>query len=454
MKKLFKESIFIVAITLVFFGLFPLLLFRMLAFPNAKTELEQQVQRNLEEALYKQNDHLSRFWEERRSHARAISDAIQSTMFIYGDEDFVGILSGGNEHEYLRLNTQLECTKADYGYKGIFVCDAAGIVHITTAGEKPLKGMNIMKEDTFRDVQETLYDGKSYISGVSHFHVDKKEYAEEPSLFMSYPIKGERHDIIGAVLVWMNTSLLDTVMDSFALGKTGEAYLINKDGVMITQSRFSRHHGNETNDTCKTCHIVEDPGTKMMTKGVKSCITEKASGYNLEGYHDYGGIKVVGTWRWLKDMNMGLMVEIDADEAFDTINNINSMIKSFMIVVIVPAVVLAFLLHRKINLGYMVKGMPLPKKALLGTAFILVVGFIIAILDGYQLKRETGYIREQEYRISNPFSVLGSIAIPREEDFIENNISKFRKEYRIRKSENTFHNEKKESELVKGGNYH
>ncbi|OHB71249.1 MAG: hypothetical protein A2W17_01890 [Planctomycetes bacterium RBG_16_41_13] len=453
MKKLFKESIFIVAITLVFFGLFPLLLFRMLAFPNAKTELEQQVQRNLEEALYKQNDHLSRFWEERRSHARAISDAIQSTMFIYGDEDFVGILSGGNELEYLRLSTQLECTKADYGYKGIFVCDAAGIVHITTADEKPLKGANIMKEDAFRDVQETLYDGKSYISGVSHFPVDKKEDAEEPSLFMSYPIKGERHDIIGAVFLWMNTSLLDTVMDSFALGKTGEAYLINKDGVMVTQSRFSRHHGNETNDTCKTCHIVEDPGTKMMTKGVKSCVTGKASGYNIEGYRDYGGIKVVGTWRWLKDMNMGLMVEIDADEAFSTINNINSMIKSFMIVVIVPAVVLAFLLHRKINLGYMVKGMPLPKKALLGTAFILVVGFIIAILDGYQLKRESGYIREQEYRISNPFSVLGSIAIPREEDFIENNISKFRKEYRIQKSENTFHNEKKESELVKGGNY-
>ncbi|WP_169703925.1 hypothetical protein [Candidatus Kuenenia stuttgartiensis] len=56
----------------------------------------------------------------------------------------------------------------------------------------------------------------------------------------------------------MNTSLLDTAMNSFVLGKTGEAYLINKEGIMITQSRFSRHHGNETNDTCKTCHIVEN----------------------------------------------------------------------------------------------------------------------------------------------------------------------------------------------------
>ena len=495
MKRLFKESIVIITVTLIFFSLLPLMLFRVVAFPNAKDELKQHVKTNLDEALLKQKNSLALFLEERRSHARSISDAIQSTELIYGYKDFVSIIDEGNEQEYLRLKAQMECAKTDYGYKGIFVCDADGKIHLTTLGEKSLTGLDIMKENTFKlkgmnivkhnpfqVVQKTLHDGKSHISGITHFSVDKvshnrmppqpylpwqrmqhtpdmitdeEQQDETPSLFISYPIKGPDHRVTGAVLLWMEMSMLDEVMKNFVLGKTGETYLVNGDGTMITESKFSRHHMKDAGDACKTCHAVQDPNTNMLTKGVAACITGKATGQDLNGYHDYGGIKVVGAWSWLEDLDMGLMVEIDADEAFVTVDNINTMIKSLMLVIIIPAIVIASLVHRKMSVGYMIKNMALPKKTLIGVAIIVMVGFLTAIMDGYQLNKERGYVREQQYRISNPFSVfgeIGTINFRKRESFIEDNIQEFKREYHNLRSGNILQPEDREGEIIKEEN--
>ncbi len=482
MKRLFKESIVIITVTLIFFALFPLILFRVVAFPHAKSELKQHVKTNLDETMLKQKNLLTFFLEERRSHARSISDSIQSTELIYGNKDFVSIINGGNEHEYLRLKTQLECAKTDYDYKGIFVCDAAGKIHMTTADEKSFMNMDIEEEDIFKNVRETLYDGKSYISSITHFSVNninreapsqpylpwqnvpnapniitaRGQHAEAPSLFISYPIKKNDHRVAGAVILWMDMSMLDDVMKGFVLGKTGETYLVNKDGIMVTESRFSRHHMKGTDNTCRTCHAVENPDINMLTKGVKACVTEKRTGNNLDGYRDYGGINVVGAWSWFKDLDMGLMVELDVDEAFVTVNNINTMIKSLMFVIIIPAIVIASLIHRKMSLDHMIKNMALPKKTLIGAAVIVTVGFLIAILDGYQLNRELGYGREQQYKIANPFSVfgeIGTITTRKGEDFIEDNIQEFKKEYRKLRSEIILQPENRKKTLVKGEDF-
>lgn len=451
MLRVFKERIVVVIVGFILLGLFPLVLFRMFALPRASAELKQGVQRNLEGIVNKQKDILSLLWDERKSHARAISDTIQSELIIHSDEDFLSLVNVNNEHEYLRLKTQMECTKADYGYKGIFICDGAGVVQAATENEKSLSGMNITKERVSINFQETLRDGKTYISDIAHFSLNDVNSGKEndlPSLFMSYPIRGNDRDVIGAVVLWMDTSVLTKAMRSAALGKTGETYLVNKDGVMITEPRFAEHSKN-AGDTCKTCHKVMDPDTNLLTKGVIRCIVGKTSGYDLEGYRDYGGLKVVGAWSWLKDLNMGLIVEIDADEALGAVNNIDSMVKSLMLVIVIPAFVMALVMYRKLNTGYVLKGLSLPKRALLGVTIVMVVGLVLAITDGYELSKERGYLREQRYKVHNPLNIFGSIMTKRDEDFIKSNISKFKEEFRIFKSENAIPGGNEEKEVVK-----
>jgi hypothetical protein len=424
----------------------------MLAFPKANDEIKQGVQRNLEGIVNKQKEILTLLWDERKSHARSISDTIQSALFIKSNDDFVSLINGRDGHEYLRLKTQLECTKADYGYKGIFVCDGAGIVQIATEGEKSLAGINIMKENLSRNIQETLYDGKTHISDVVNFSFIRDSFEENgsglPSMFMSYPLKGQNHDVIGAVVLWMDTSIFNKAMKSVALGRTGEAYLVNKDGVMLTESKFSKYVKNANGMDSLSYKVVE-PDTQTITKGVENCISGKISGYDLDGYRDYDGLKVVGAWTWLKDLNMGLIVEIDADEASGVVDNINSLIIPLMVVMMIPAFIFATLIYRKLSTGYVLKDMSLPKKATLGVTSIIMVGFVIAILDGYELRKERGYLREQKYKVHNPLNVLGSIVTQRDEDFIKSNISKFKEDLPIFKSENTGHTEGEESEIVK-----
>ncbi len=430
MFKMFNERIFTVIAAFIVFGLFPLVLFRMLAFPRASDEMKQGVQRNLEGMVSKQKDILTMLWDNRKSHARAISDTIQSELIIHGNEDFVGLMNVKNEHEYLRLKTQMECMKADYGYKGIFICNGAGVVQAVTENEKFLLGMNIMKEKIFSNIQETLNNGKTYISDVIHLSLNDGKDGENdlPSMFIFYPIKGSNRNVLGSVVLWTDTSILTKAMESVALGKTGEAYLVNKDGVMITESRFAEHI-QKSGDTCRACHKVVDPDTNLLTKGVKRCISEKTIGYDLDGYRDYDGLKVVGAWNWLKDSNMGLIVEIDADEALGAVNNLNFMVKSLMMVIIIPAFVIAVLMYRKLNKGYMLKDLSLPKRALIGVTSVIVVGFVLAIVDRCELSKERGYLREQKYKVHNPLNVFGSIVTQRDDDFIRSNISKFKKEF-------------------------
>ena len=58
-RRIFKERIVIVIIAFVLFGLFPLVLFRLIAFPKASAELKQGVQGNLWGIVNKQKDLLT-----------------------------------------------------------------------------------------------------------------------------------------------------------------------------------------------------------------------------------------------------------------------------------------------------------------------------------------------------------------------------------------------------------
>jgi len=96
----------------------------------------------------------------------------------------------------------------------------------------------------------------------------------------------------------------------------------------------------------------------------------------------------------------------------------------------------------------MIKNLSVPHKALLGITGIITIGFIIAILDNYELRKERGYLREQKYKVHNPLNTLGSLIIQRDADFIKSKISKFKKELPILKSESTNNLENKKEGSV------
>jgi len=117
------------------------------------------------------------------------------------------------------------------------------------------------------------------------------------------------------------------------IGETGETYAFDRDGMMLSDSRFedqARKLGLLGAGEESVLNLrLGDPDVDL-TRGLKAPrkaedrgLTEMArsatlgeSGSDVKGYRDYRGVTVVGAWRWLDDLDFGVATEVDREEAF------------------------------------------------------------------------------------------------------------------------------------------
>ena len=135
-------------------------------------------------------------------------------------------------------------------------------------------------------------------------------------------------------------------------GRTGETYIFDKNGRLLTQSRFEqdlsrllpanrspkfmelRDPGGDTTEG----FVSRIPRTKQpLTHMVQSAIRGE-SGIELNGYRDYRGVPVVSAWTWDEGLGLGLATEMDLSEANAPIRTIWYL--SLIMLVIVIATVL------------------------------------------------------------------------------------------------------------------
>ncbi len=118
-------------------------------------------------------------------------------------------------------------------------------------------------------------------------------------------------------------------------GKTCETYMFNRDGRMVSPSRFDnqlREMGMLAADKSVTSVLeieLRDPGVDA-TAGEHASLqrpsqpltqmavlaTRGGEGEDIVGYRDYRGVRVVGAWRWIDDYDMGMATEMDVAEAY------------------------------------------------------------------------------------------------------------------------------------------
>ena len=98
-------------------------------------------------------------------------------------------------------------------------------------------------------------------------------------------------------------------------GATDEAYAFDRRGVMLSQGRFAP-------EGAALAQVLRPPGageaerTQLAAAARDSAAAVAAGGMLLEPYTAYHGAAVVGAWRWLPAYDMGVAVEIGAEEAY------------------------------------------------------------------------------------------------------------------------------------------
>lgn len=123
--------------------------------------------------------------------------------------------------------------------------------------------------------------------------------------------------------------------------KTDEMYLINKDGYMITPSRF-----------------IDDTFLKLKVDSLKAreCIeqskaakTAKIDSPKMEIYKDYRGQLVMGMYRTIKPVNWCLLAEIDKEEALLPVERLMQLMTLFFMLLLGVSGIVAFFIAKNIT---------------------------------------------------------------------------------------------------------
>jgi len=295
---------------------------------------------NLEIVGKKQAVLVSTWMRERMTDVLVVADNLYMA-------NSVNLTMKDNEHaETLR---HLEMMVVEYGYMGAFVCNDKGLVTIATIEESV--GRDLSDKDYFKNALQ----GQTFATSILPSEIslmnefDEKEIGI-PTMLVSTPLKNKDEDIIGVVALRIHVGTLSNMMHSQTFGKTGETYLVSKDGYMLSEPRFTRHLIEK--EIVKKRSALElklvDPVTGKLTHGVAQCVSGK-NGSDSKGYNDYAGIPVLGVWRWLPEFNWGVVTEIDRSEAYGAVYNLNTLGVVVLFGIAFPIMFFAYVVGKRLS---------------------------------------------------------------------------------------------------------
>jgi PAS domain S-box-containing protein len=239
--------------------------------------------------------------------------------------------------ELAGLRNSLGKLSKTFGFTGFVVIDKNGL-QIGALLDEPVGKKGLLRRSNF--IQRSLR-GETVFSLPFMGEVDLPDangiwHSDWPTMFVSSPVRN-KNGKIEAVLAFRlrPEGEFTRMLATSRSGESGETYAFDKNGLMVTDSRFNedlRKIGLLPSDAATGAILkveIRDPGGNRvagyrpqvsldklpLTKMAASALRGK-SGVDMQGYPDYRGVPVVGAWTWLPDMDMGIAVEIDREEAF------------------------------------------------------------------------------------------------------------------------------------------
>jgi GAF domain-containing protein/HAMP domain-containing protein len=122
----------------------------------------------------------------------------------------------------------------------------------------------------------------------------------QPTMVAVQPIISQQGETLGVLAGYADIAWLNEIMHTQAwLSETGEAYLIQSNHTPLTDLRYSVP--GQAN------------GAEIHTEGIDTVLRTQINGSGI--YNNYQGESVIGVYRWLPDLQLGLLVEESHAEA-------------------------------------------------------------------------------------------------------------------------------------------
>ena len=195
-----------------------------------------------------------------------------------------------------------------------------------------------------KDIYDLALTGKSVVSRPFRSALlladEKGELrANLPTMFVAGPLRDEQSKPIAALGLRIRPENQFTrILQVVRFGRTGEAYAFDRNGLLLSQSRFDDDLKQlgllaDLPDSRSILTVeIRDPqvnmarGERPRLRRAEQPLTLLAAdavqgkdGYDADGYRDYRGAPSVGAWRWLPEADFGIATEVDMDEAFQPV---------------------------------------------------------------------------------------------------------------------------------------
>jgi HAMP domain-containing protein len=343
---LFKPTKSKLSIIFLVLAFLPLIVLRLVVYPITFQTIKEEIIKNLEVAAHKQTELITKWMEKCVSDVQSIANnpiVIIALKSVTGNVEYTELL------KYTSNAMYFDYLWREQGHREVFIADREGIVRL--ASKQELVGKNISSKDYYHSAIKGVFYNSNIVP--SDTPIENETGTPEigfPTMLISAPVKDISGTIVGVTVVRIDVSEINTMMQNIHLGKTGETYLINEKGYMLTESRFAedlkRLRSVEKRTALEVKVVV--PGTDNLTRGISECI-KGSEGYDADGYKDYRGVNVLGFWQWMPDYGWGVIAEIDVDEGYGIIYTLRDYIMLVFGLVSIGVIVVAFFLGKKIS---------------------------------------------------------------------------------------------------------
>lgn len=255
------------------------------------------------------------------------------------------------------------------GYQGYFIIGPGNINLASSRKENIGKKSLLEKQPQFL---ERVWSGHIAVSLPQKSDVplpDKTGKLKEglPTMFVGVPIVDESGTVMAVFTFRLNPAEdFTSILQRGRIGETGETYAFDRQGRLISDSRFDeqlRKIGLLSPSEKGIFNIyIRDPGVNLvsgertvlpdkqqpLTRMAKSA-TNGQSAMDLAGYRDYRGVPVIGAWLWDTGLGFGITAEVNMNEAYHALyTNRNVLTTATLITILLSGILIGFFyIHRK-----------------------------------------------------------------------------------------------------------
>jgi PAS domain S-box-containing protein len=281
----------------------------------AKDGLRKSIDNNLATECCFRSDNIKTYLKMLEVSVGQLSKSVvlENFLIINSKED-----PQQSEEAFKQALRRLKNTKeANSAIAEFLLMDKTGKV-VVSSNESSI-GVDKSADSYFLGGQEEIYIKDVYYS----------ETYKEPLMAASAPIlNSQTGELLGVLAARVRLNDLNNIIVSeIGMGKTGEIYVVNKHGFMITPSRF--REGAVLKQKVDTLNTKQ----ALLDKGVEHLLSQDQDKM-AEVFPDYRGVQVLGAHEYLPQMDWMVLAEIDAKEALAPLAKLRLVF--ILIVFIVP----------------------------------------------------------------------------------------------------------------------